>query len=200
MADTYTYIARSAQDPRRAAIFTLHGDRLSIEPATTPGYYQAGEGEERRGRLRRVRHMMPWMTPASVSALERLLHNDFRVSDVMARAKDDNLSVWAWVRPAGLRLAPVTMTWHHVDNPEAARGFADEVERRRQQMGERRGLPGPLDYWGSWLAGGLVALSTVAWMVVRARETRMAKRAGGMRGWLQGLGRRMRSGIGAKTS
>jgi hypothetical protein len=190
MANTYTYLARSTDAPRRAAIFTLHGHRVSIEPATAPSYYQAGAGDmRRRGTLRRVRRMMPWMMPAGVSAMERVLHKDFRVADIMARAKGDGLSVWAWVRPAGLRLAPVMMNWRHVDNPEAARAFVEEVNRRRHQIGSRRGLPGPLDYWGSWLAGGLAAVSTAAWMVVRMREARMERRPAGIRGWLGRLGR-----------
>lgn len=190
MANTYTYIARSADDPRRAAILTLHGDRVSIEPATAPSYYQVGEGDRRRqGTLRRVRRMMPWMMPAGVSAMERVLHKDLRVSDVMARAKGGGLSVWAWVRPAGLRLAPVMMNWRRVDNPDAARAFVEEVNRRRHQIGARRGLPGPLDYWGTWLAGGLAAVSTVAWMVVRMREATAEKRPSGIRGWLSRLSR-----------
>lgn len=190
MASTYTYIARSTDDPRRAAIFTLHGNRVSIEPVTAPSYYQVGEGDmRRRGRLRNVRRMMPWMMPAGVYAAERVLHKDFRVSDVMARASGDGLSVWAWVRPGGLRLAPVMMRWRHVDNPDAAQAFVQEVDRRRRQLGARRGLPGPFDYWGSWLAGGLAAVSTAAWMVVRMREASMEKRPSGIRGWLSRFGR-----------
>lgn len=183
MADTYTYVARSADDPRRAAVFTLHGDRVSIDPVGPPSYYRVGDGEVRERRLRRVRRMMPWMMPTGVSAMERVLHKDFRVRDIMARAKGDALSVRAWVRPAGLRLAPVMMTWRQVDNPDAAQAFTREVERRQQQS-ERRGLPGPLDFWGSWLAGGLAAVSATAWMVMRMREARMSQRPAGIRGLL----------------
>ncbi|HHX45164.1 MAG TPA: hypothetical protein GX714_14430 [Chloroflexi bacterium] len=190
MASTYTYIARSADDPRRAAILTLHGHRVSIEPAAAPGYYLMAERMGgRQGTFGRFRRMMPWMMPAGISAMERLLHQDFRVSDLMVRTKDEGLSVSAWVRLGGLRLLPVTMTWNRVDNPDAAQAFVQEVDRRRRQAGAHRGLPGPLDYWASWLAGGMATVSTAAWMVVRAREASRATRSAGLRGWMARLRR-----------
>jgi len=154
---TFSFIARSATDTERAAVFTLRGDRLSIAPAGALEYLERHlESDQEEGSDQGA--AMPWLKPAVARLLQHL--QPFDVRDVMAEASGEHLTVRTWVRGAGLRLAPLTFTWEDVDNPDAAAGFVRELERRRRARGERRRLPGPLDYWGFW--GLLGALTGIA--------------------------------------
>lgn len=54
-------------------------------------------------------------------------------------------------RSSGLRLAPITVGWRNVDNPDAARAFVKELSKRKVSAAHPGRLPGPLDYWGTWV-------------------------------------------------
>lgn len=148
MKETYTYTARSADDPEQMATFTLHDHRLSVELGgalleQVEQLFQPDRQEEREGRL------PPWLKPAIVWLVQQTLR-PFSVADVTANAKGDRLHLTAWIRAGGLRLVPITLVWKRVDNPEAAQAFVKELNKRKVSAAHPGKLPGPLDYWASW--------------------------------------------------
>jgi hypothetical protein len=83
--------------------------------------------------------------------------------DIYADLDEDTFQLITWRRAAGLRLAPVTVNITHVDNPEAAAAFIQELEQRKAAADSPGIFSGPLDYWLGWaaLAVGIGAL--IAW-------------------------------------
>jgi hypothetical protein len=114
--------------------------------------------------------IQPWLKPLAVSAIERSTQ-PFSVKDVYADVDEQQLTVTAWVRAGGLRLAPVTFRMAHVDNPDAAQAFVRQLEVRKTGSRRPGRFPGLLDYWATWFVG---AFSTVvllsAWLRKRYRE------------------------------
>jgi hypothetical protein len=171
MENTYTYTARSAVDPHRIVTFTLHGDSMSVGPGApveqVERVIRAGTGEDEEDE---IDHRL-WLKPLAISLAERGIR-PFRIVDVDVSAEDDWLSVRAWIRTGGLRLAPVPLISGRVDNPEAAHAFATEVARRKQALGRPGALLGWLDYWVTWLLTGAVVLGVLeAWRRGRQAET-----------------------------
>jgi hypothetical protein len=160
MKNTYTYTARSAENPEHVVTFTLIGNRMSVgvgaplEKIEQTIEIVSGEEEEAQGE---GADLKLWIKPMAVSLVERGTE-PFRIADVDADVYEDRLSVRGWVRTGGLRLAPITITEGRVDNPDAARAFADEVAERKAEAG------GPLmpfalfDYWATWFATGIFLL------------------------------------------
>ncbi len=149
MEDTYTYIARSADDAAQVVTFTLHDHSMSVglgAPLEQVERALEPEGEV-RPRL--------WLKPLAVSLLERGTR-PFRVADVDAGAEGDWLSVTAWYRAGGLRLAPVILIRGRVDNPQAALAFVEELNRRKASVTIPFKLLGVLDYWATWLLAGFL--------------------------------------------
>ena len=162
MKDTYTYTARSADDPDEVATFTLHDHSLSVElgGALLAQVERVFQPEEAEGETR----LPPWFRPALTALIQRLLR-PFSVADVTASVKEDGLWVMAWVRAGGLRLAPITVGWRTVDNPDAAQAFVKELNKRKVSAAHPGRFPGPLDYWGSWvLMGFLVLILPLRWL------------------------------------
>lgn len=151
MEDTYTYIARSADDPAQAVTFTLHDNSMSVGLGAPLEHVERALEPEGEVRPR------PWLKPLAVSLLERGTR-PFRVADVDATAEDDWLSVTAWFRGGGLRLAPVILIRGRVDNPEAALAFVEELNRRKASVTGPFKLLGVLDYWATWLLAGFFLL------------------------------------------
>jgi hypothetical protein len=113
----------------------------------------------------------PWLKPLAASDGERT-YRLFDVSDVYALTEDEGLSVSAWVRAGGLRVAPVTFHMAQVDNPVAASAFVDELGRRKAEAEAPNRLPGMLDYWASWmLAGFATAIGLTVWLREMRRES-----------------------------
>lgn len=170
MENTYTYIARSAKNPRRVATFTLHGNRMSVGmgvPFEQMESLLPGGQEDSAEDTGTLESHAPWIQPLVVALLERR-SEPFHISDVEVRHTNGGLHVHAWSRLAGLRLIPVMFRWSEVDNPAAAADFLREVEERKEQASTVRKFVGFLDYWVSW-AAGLAALLLV---VGRQRRSR----------------------------
>jgi hypothetical protein len=172
MEKTYTYTARSADNAEQVVTFTFYNHNLLVDVGAPIEHVeralqarQAKEGEEEA-----EYHVQPWLKPMAISAVERTTH-PFNLSDVYADADGEKLSVTAWVRAGGLRLAPVTFKMARVDNIDAAQAFVKQLEARKADGGPSRRFPGPLDYWVTWAVG---ALSTVvvlgAWLRKRYKE------------------------------
>ncbi|MFW6135288.1 MAG: hypothetical protein ACOC7N_00530 [Chloroflexota bacterium] len=170
---TYTYTARSAENPERVVTFTLRDRRMSvgvgapleqIERAIPIGREEEEEPEERaEERAEPEVELEPeqaeaprlWLRPLAVSLVERTTR-PVHVDDVAATVADDWLRVRAWVRAGGLRLLPVTLIDGRVDNAVAAQDFVREVEERRTVGGFN--LFSLFDYWATWVAAAVAAL------------------------------------------
>jgi hypothetical protein len=171
MAKTYTYTARSAENPERVVTFTLRDSRMSVgvgaplEQVERAIQLGRGEGEERgeeaeaeagaEVEAKEMESPKLWLRPVAVSLIERGTR-PVHVDDVVAKVRDDWLQVRAWVRAGGLRLMPITLIDGRVDNPVAAQDFVEEVEERRTVTGLN--VFGLLDYWATWIVAGIVAL------------------------------------------
>lgn len=169
--ETYTYTARSAENPERVVTFTLRDRRMSvgvgtpleqIERAIPIGREEEEAPEERPEEqaepeieVKEVEAPKLWLRPLAVSLVERTTR-PVHVDDVAAAVADDWLRVRAWVRTGGLRLLPVTLIDGRVDNPVAAQDFVRELEERRTVGGFT--LFGLLDYWATWVVAAVAAL------------------------------------------
>jgi hypothetical protein len=158
MENTYTYTARSIENPEQVVTFTLQDHHMSVgvgaplEQIETV-LQQADAGEEAgQGALAN-----PWLRPLAVSLLERGV-GPFRVADVNATAEEDRLRVNAWYRAGGLALAPITLMNGRVDNPPAAQAFVEELQERKSEATGAFGLLNMLDYWFTWILAGTLML------------------------------------------
>jgi len=170
MAQTYTYTARSAENPERVVTFTLRDRRMSVGVgAPLEQVEQAirlGRGEEEveesteeaaeaEMEVREAERPRLWLRPLAISLVERGTR-PVHVDDVVANLSDDWLQVKAWIRAGGLRLIPITLIDGRVDNPVAALDFVEEVRERKTVTGLN--IFGLLDYWATWIVAGVVAL------------------------------------------
>jgi len=170
MAKTYTYTARSAENPERVVTFTLRDRRMSVGVGAPLEQVEAAielgrgeevpeeEGAEEGAEVEVARAERPklWLRPVAVSLVERGTQ-PIHVDDVVAKLHDEWLTVKAWVRAGGLRVVPITLIDGRVDNPVAAEDFVEEVQERKTVTGFN--LLGLLDYWATWLGVGLVAVA-----------------------------------------
>lgn len=162
MTDTYTFTARSADDSRHVATFTLFDHEMAVdpgEPLVDAGLlHDAGDSDSRNigfvyepdGKL--GLDLQSWLQPVASWLVQRTVQ-PFNIADVRAETANKNgLDVRAWVRTGGRRLLPMSFNWKDVDNPEATRAFVDEIQRRQAEGGQIDRYPGPLDFWATWLA------------------------------------------------
>jgi hypothetical protein len=171
LENTYTYIARSAQDSEKVVTFTLHDGHMSVEVgAPLEQVERALQTEEGEIDVDTRTLVQPWVKPLTLSLLERGF-DPIRLSDVYASAEDEGLNVIAWLRTGGLRVAPVTFDVERVDNPEATRAFVDELNRRKATATFSGKLPGFLDYWASWfLVITTLFVAVLIWLRTRDGE------------------------------
>jgi hypothetical protein len=172
MENTYTYTARSIENPEQVVTFTLQDHHMSMglgapleQIETVLQEVDAGEeGDEEAGHgAGHEASAKLWLRPLAVSLLERSV-GLFRVADVNAAAEEDWLRISAWYRTGGLALAPVTLVNGRVDNPPAAQAFVEELDKRKSEVTRAFGLLNVLDYWFTWiLAGGLMLGLFQAW-------------------------------------
>lgn len=170
MRDTYTFTARSAENPEEMATLTLHDHQMSVELGgalleQVEKVFQGGDAEAEGQPLERApERLPPWFKPALAWGIQQALR-PFSVADVSAKATGGGLWVTAWLRVAGLRLAPMTVGWKRVDNPDAARAFVKELKKRKVSATDPGRFPGPFDYWASWVLGGfLLLILPLRWM------------------------------------
>jgi hypothetical protein len=163
MENTYTYTARSADNPEKVVTFTLRGSKMTVGPGaaleTIEKAITAATDEDQEGPSPHL-----WLKPTAVALVERGT-GPFRVQDVTAGVDDNGyLSLSAWLRPAGLRLFPVPLMHGRVDNPDAAKAFVKELESRKEEAGMPSPLLGWMDYWATWLiAGGVLFAVLESW-------------------------------------
>jgi hypothetical protein len=169
---TFTYTARSATHPERVITFTLYDHSLSLDLGVPLEQIErAIQGQETEAGAEE--QSSNWLEPIALALLQRGA-SPFALDDVDAEAKNGSLSVTAWLRPGGLRLAPMTMAWDEVDNPTGANTFVQELERRKEKVPTQSAFIGPFNYWASWLLGGLIGAIVLG---------------AGIRSWLKRKGR-----------
>ena len=168
MKNTYTYTARSARNPEQLVTFTLYDDSLMMDVGALMEHAErALEAQQVEGEKYPVQ---PLLKPLAISVIERGM-KPFSVADVYAHAENGGLLVTAWVRTSGLRLAPVIFTLRQVDNPDAAKAFVKELEKRKASVDRAGSLPGILDYWMTWFVGGFSVIGVLmAWLYKKYSE------------------------------
>jgi hypothetical protein len=173
MHNTYTYTARSADDPDRVMTFTLHDDQMSVSVAAPVEQIEQliarlTKGEVPEGEETDI--TVPWLKPLAISLVERST-GSFNVEDVRAWMEDDVLVVKAWIRVGGLRGSPITLLDERVDNPDAAEAFVWELDSRKEELDER---VLPFDYWLTWIG---MAAGAFLFFVLWRRRTTQSRRA-----------------------
>ncbi len=177
MQNTYTYTARSAEDPDHIVTFTLHDGHMTVSVAAPLEQIEqvfARIRKEEGDEAAEVEAPMPWLKPLAISLIERGT-GSFNVEDVRAWMEQDVLVVKAWVRVGGLRGSPITLFDERVDNPDAAESFVWELDSRKEELDEQ---VLPFDYWFTWLglAAGLLFFFIV-WRRRRAQTQHAAFRS-----------------------
>ncbi|MEZ4771104.1 MAG: hypothetical protein R2844_22130 [Caldilineales bacterium] len=191
MTDTYTFTARSADEPRHVTTFTLIGHEMAVdpgEPLVDAGLlHNAGDnGSNGHGFNFNIatddalsQDLQSWLQPVASWLVQRAAQ-PFNISDVNAQASRNGLDVRAWVRTGGRRLVPMFFRWNEVDNPEATSAFVNEIQRRKSEGAQIDRYPGPLDYWATWLAvaaaaAGISLLLATRYLVKSADESEISE-------------------------
>jgi hypothetical protein len=167
MPKTYTYTARGADDPARAITFTLHDHHLTAEFALPPDEIdqrlKAAIGQAETSAAQSA-DTNQWI--ASVAEPLRQ-HGDepFALDDIDASTDGDALRVTAWSHADDQRLQPIVIALDHVDNPQAAAAFADEVNHRKLVSARRAHLMQAIGGRVFWFtAGAVVAVGVMVWL------------------------------------
>ena len=169
MKSTYTYTARSADDPDDIATFTLHDGRISIEMGNTL-LERVSQVAENIGHVEDI-DALPVVGAFATGILQHEL-NPFELADFHADLEGETLQVSAWIRSKGLRLAPIMFTWRHVDNLDAAKAFVEKVNKEKRSALKSGHFPGVFDYWLGWMAAALALLAIPAiWRVRQAAHS-----------------------------
>ena len=170
LQNTYTYTARSAENPDHLATFTLTDHQMLIDPGTSLQQMQEklaglGDADSKGDAAARL------LKPAALWAMQRIVQ-PFALDDVAVNSSGDDLHVRAWIRAGGLRLAPVMLAWNKVDNDVTAEQFMSEVEARKAQAARAAALPGPMDYWLGWVIAGFALIVGVIALPRLVRRSR----------------------------
>jgi hypothetical protein len=167
--DTFTFTARSARNPDQLATFTLTDGIVKVELGNAileqvEKVFDAFHAED-------ANRFTAWIEPATTGALQRVMQ-PIPVNDFDAALTDDSLRVVGWMRAGGLRLAPIVAVWPEVDNPAGARAFVDEIQNRKEKLGEEKKMPDPFDYWISWILAAVlaIALPITLWRLLKSKR------------------------------
>lgn len=153
--NTFTYTARSAKDPEKMAMFTLHNGSVSVQLGNA--IMEQAEEAYTEFREEDGSQLSAWIKPMATGSLQRFL-KPIPLEDFDADVKGESLQTTAWIRTGGLRLAPVMMTWQEVDNPAGASAFVEEVRERKEGVVGMGALPDFLDYWATWIVMGIFSV------------------------------------------
>lgn len=151
---TYTYTARSVDNPEKVVTFTLYNGHMRVN--LTGVLDQARQVAEAEQKPDEIKDQLAAQARPAIAKLAEKTAGPVHVSDVNANLDEDNLHVTFWQRLAGLRLAPVMFSMGEVDNVDAAEAFVEEVQNRKETASHASRFFGPLDYWIGWV--GLLML------------------------------------------
>lgn len=164
--DTYTYTARSANDPTKVVTFTLMNNHVRVN--LTDVMEQAGMVAQAQEKPEEVRRQISRQAKPALTKVAEIISGPVRIYDVNAEIKNEKLNVTLWQRISGLRLAPVQFNMGRIDNEAAAEAFVDELNRRKKNSPYEGRFAGPLDYWLGW--AGLFLLVSLLFGWLRKRE------------------------------
>ena len=168
MNSPYTLTLHEAKHPDRPMHFSLDGDQFQMDlsalfvPAEPAPDAEPKDALEVRLEQMAQKIIQPFSGPT-------------HVQDVVFLAEGDKVTIQAWKRTRGLRLAPVTVGLSEIDDPQAAAEFAARLKEAALASARPGKYTGPLDYWGSWLLMGLGALAAVVslgWWLSRKSNPR----------------------------
>lgn len=166
MTNTYTYTARSSDDPQKIITFTLREEYLEVN--LTGMLDSIGEvvSDEEKGDMIKAQ-VKTQAKPAALKVMEAF-SGPIHISDVKGEVEGDKLKLRVWKRMGGLRAAPILLDFASVDNPEAAKAFVAELNERKQKAEHLGRFFGPLDYWLGWIALAVVLIVLWRWPRDRA--------------------------------
>jgi hypothetical protein len=171
--DTYTYTARSSSDPSKLVTFTIKGDELAITPGLPLEQVENALSKDDATNELQAEEIRSWLKPLAISVAERLTQ-PIKLADVHADLEGDWLQVRAWLRPQGLRLAPIGLMEAPIDNPDAAQSFVAELHKRKETALRPGKFQGPMDYWISWAAAGIIIIGLLWHSLHRLRKSKTA--------------------------
>jgi len=161
MTDTYTFTARSTEDPQNVVTFTLEDHHLQIDlTGLLEPLSHITDPEKMQEQARKV--IRAQLKPGVLKFVEGFT-GPVPVSDVESSLHGQDFHLTAWQRMRGLRLVPVRFSMEQVDNPEAAEGFIEELTARKKEADQVSAFLGPLDYWLGWIGLGLLIVLLVRW-------------------------------------
>lgn len=167
MTNTYTYTARSTDDPQRVITFTLREEYLEINlTGMLDSIEEVVSGEEKGDTIKA--QVKTQAKPAALKVMEAF-SGPIHISDVTGEVEGEKLKLRVWKRMGGLRAAPVLLDFASVDNPEAAKAFIAELNERKRRVEHLGRFFGPLDYWFGWIALAVVLLVLWKWPRKKAK-------------------------------
>ena len=166
-SDTYTFTARSVENPDQVITYTLEDNHLRVHlTGMLDSMGKVAATEERTDEARR--QIKAQMNPILMKAVQGLAGPN-HLSDVLASLDGDRLTITVWQRAKGLRLAPVVVN-STVDNPDAAAAFVEELDERKTTAAHAGTFSGPLDYWFGWMGLALLLFALIWWPINRRRS------------------------------
>jgi len=159
--DTYTYTARSMRNPNSVITITLIDHRLHIDLPELLD--KLGEIASSDKKLNKVEEQVKTQIQPTVLKVAETISGPIYLSDVRAFLNDNDLAITAWKRVGGLRLAPLKLKIHEVDNVEAAEAFISTLEERKASSPDISRFVGPLDYWIGWIGLFATILAMLRW-------------------------------------
>ena len=161
MPFTYTYTARSKDNPDRVMTFTIYEDHLKVN--LTGLIDQVSKVIEEEGREDVIKEFLATQSSSAVFKVFERLSGPVHINDVTPSYDDGHFTLTFWKRLAGFRFAPIVISMGEVDNPEAAEQFI-EIFSERQALADSPGLfAGPLDYWATWFAVLIGVIVLIKW-------------------------------------
>lgn len=158
---TYTYTARSVENPERVVTFTLYDGHLRVN--LTGLLEQTSVVSQAEEKPAEIKEQIKVQAKPVVTKIVEEMTEPVHVSDVQASLTDERLQITLWQRLAGLRLAPVIFNMGKIDNEEAAEAFINELGKRQKEESQAGKFIGPLDYWIGWLGMFLMIGLLIRW-------------------------------------
>lgn len=168
--NTITFTARSVENPDQMATFTLQDGFVSVQLGNAlleqvEQAFESAQGKE-------PNRLTNWIEPAATGALQKVMQ-PIQLVDFDANMSGEALTLVAWIRVGGLRLAPIVVTWQQVDNPAGAEAFVAEIQRGKKALAERGAMPDLTDYWATWILLGIltIILPLLWWRMLQNRRS-----------------------------
>jgi hypothetical protein len=167
MPKTFTYTARSIDDPARAVTFTLRDHHLTAEfalPSEEIEQRLKTAARQEAADSKQQAETDQWLAAVAEPLRERG-NEPFVLDDVDASMAGEDLRVTAWSHTEDRRLQPIVIALEHVDNPQAAAAFANEVNRRKLASARRVRLTQAVGRRAIWYVMGFIsAVALIVWL------------------------------------